>query len=86
MQWKSLLGIFKASQIERAHLQFRERILGVKKTTQTTHIYGERGRTDYQTKRFLFIIKNWSQIVTSAERKCAQYIYNTISPDIGEND
>ena len=68
------------------HLQFCKRLLGVKKSTQNNFIYGELGRTDYQTKRHFFIIKYWLKIVNSAGRKFITYIYNSMLADIEEND
>ena len=66
-------GFFKATQIERVHLQFCKRLLGIKKSTQNNFIYGESGRTDYQTKRYFIII-----YIT--------YIYNTMLADIEEKN
>ena len=34
-------GFCKANQIERVHMQFCKRLLGVKKSTQNNFIYGE---------------------------------------------
>ena len=42
-------GFFQANSIERVHLQFCKRLLGVKKTTQNDFVYGELGRTIYIT-------------------------------------
>ena len=80
-------GFFKATQIERVHLQCCNKLLGVKKkSTQNNFIYGELGRTNYQTKRHFIIIKYWLKIINSAERKYIAYIYNTMLADIEEND
>ena len=49
-------GFFKATQIERVHLQFCKRLLGVKKSTQNNFIYGELGRTDYQKSDTLLLL------------------------------
>ena len=46
-------GFGQASAIERIHLSFCKKLLRVKKSTQNDFIYGEFGRTTYQTKRFL---------------------------------
>ncbi|MCW4345840.1 MAG: reverse transcriptase family protein [Candidatus Thiodiazotropha endolucinida] len=50
-------GFSQANAIERVHLQFCKRLLGVKKTTQNDFVYGELGRTNCITNRYLLIIK-----------------------------
>ena len=52
-------GVFQANSIERVHLQFCKRLLGVKKTTQNDFVYGELVRTNYITRRYLIIVKYW---------------------------
>ena len=42
-------NFFKGSAVERVHLQFCKRLLGVKKTTQNDFVYGEFGRTSLLT-------------------------------------
>ena len=49
-------GFCKANQIERVHMQFCKRLLGVKKSTQNNFIYGELGRLNYQSQRYLMIL------------------------------
>ena len=56
-------GFIQANVKERVHLQFCERLLGVKKTTQTDFIYGELGRTNCITKRYILINKYWFKIL-----------------------
>ena len=48
-------GFVQGNIIERVHLQVCKRLLGVKKNTLTDFVYGECGRTNFQTKRLLFI-------------------------------
>ena len=50
-------GFSQANVIERVHLQYCKRLLGVKKTTQNDFIYGELGRTSCIIKRYVLIIK-----------------------------
>ena len=67
-------GFGQANVIERVHMQFCKRLLGVKKSTQNDFVYGELGRTTLRTKRYVSIIKYWFKILTSSENK---YIYIT---------
>ena len=75
-------GFYKASSIETVHLQFCKKILGVKQTTQNDFIYGELGRTDYQSRRYMSIIKFWLKIVSSQENKLIRHIYKMMLNDI----
>ena len=50
-------GFFQANHIERVHLPFCKRLLGVKKSTQNNFVYGEFGRINFQTRRFFIILK-----------------------------
>lgn len=56
MYGSEILGFKKGEAIE-THLQFCKRILAVKQSTQNDFIYGELGRTPFQTKQYLNIIK-----------------------------
>ena len=75
-------GFFKANHIERVHLQFHQRLLGVKKTTQNNFIYGELGRINFLTSWFFIILKYWLKIVNTEENKYIKCIYKTMLSDI----
>ena len=47
----------QANAIDRVHLSFCKKLLGVKKSMQNDFIYGEFGRISFQTKRYFIIIK-----------------------------
>lgn len=74
-------GFNKARAIETVHLNFCKRLLGVKQTTQNDFIYGELGRIDYQTRRYLCIIKWWLKIVTSEDNKYIKHVYKMMLAD-----
>ena len=67
-------------------MQFCKRLLGVKISTQNNFIYGELGRLNYQTQRYLIIIKYWLKIVNSEEHKLIRKVYNVLLHDIENND
>ena len=75
-------GFGMANSIERVHLQFCKKLLGVKKTTQNDFIYGELGRTSCQTKRFVRIINYWFKILEAHETKYVKIVYNTMLQDL----
>ena len=37
--------------------------------TQNDFIYGELGRTDYKSRRFIVLIKYWLKVISSDESK-----------------
>ena len=77
-------GFCQANAIERVHMQFCKKLLGVKKTTQNDFVYGELGRTNYTTKRYLIIIKYWLKILLTPENKYIKLVYNIMLKDIQE--
>ena len=74
-------GFYKSKAIETVHLQFCKRLLGVKQTTQNDFIYGELGRVDFQSRRYVSIIKYWLKVVNSDNRKLIKRIYNVMLED-----
>ena len=77
-------GFCKANAIERVHMQFCKKLLGVKKTTQNDFVYGELGRTNYSTKRYLTIIKYWLKVIMTPENKYVRLVYKVMLNDIEE--
>ncbi len=75
-------GFFQAIQIERVHLQFCKRLLGVKKSTQMISFNGELGRTPLLIRRGIIIIKYWFKILYSDENKYTNQIYKVMLNDI----
>ena len=75
-------GFYKSASIETVHLQFCKKILGVKQTTQNDFLYGELGRIDFQSKRYINIIKYWLKVVQSDNRKYAKLIYDMMLNDL----
>lgn len=75
-------GFIQAKAVERVHLQFCKKLLGVKKTTQNDFVYGELGRTSYLTKRYSIIIKYWFKVLTVQDIKFVKLVYNLMLRDI----
>ncbi len=74
-------GFSQATVIERAHLSFCKRILGVKQSTQNDFIYGELGRTTLIVKRYFHIIKYWLKICNLCNTKYARLVYDMLVSD-----
>ncbi|MCG8045176.1 MAG: reverse transcriptase family protein [Candidatus Thiodiazotropha taylori] len=75
-------GFQKSRDIETVHLQFFKRLLGVKQSTQNDFIYGELGRTDFQTKRYTIIIKYWLKVIECDPRKLVKKVYDIMLSDL----
>lgn len=75
-------GFHKAISIETVHLQFCKRTLGVKQSTQNDFIYGELGRVDFQTQRYLHIIKYWLKVARSDDNKYIKTVYRMMLNDM----
>ena len=69
--------------IERMHLQFMKKLLGVKRTTQNDYIYGELGRVNLQ--RYYSIIKYWTKLLTTDINKYSKKIYLLLKIDCENN-
>ena len=68
-------GFHSAPQIERVHLKFCKRILGVRKVTQNDFVYCELGRYPIQVIRHIKIIKYWLNIVHGNKSYYVSYLY-----------
>lgn len=75
-------GFFQANSVERVHMQFCKQILGVKKATQNDFVYGELGRTNYITRRYLIIVKFWLKLLVRPENKYIRIVYDMMVNDI----
>ena len=75
-------GYHKAKSIETVHMQFCKRMLGIKQSTQNDFVHGELGRVDYQSLRYINIVKFRLKIVHADQRKYIKCIYNTMLTDI----
>ena len=63
-------GFHPAPDIERVHLGYLKRVMGVKKSTQNDFVYGLLGRYPMQINRNCNIIKYWLKIVTGVKSSC----------------
>ena len=75
-------GFYKSPSIETVHLQFCKKLLGVKQSTQNNFVYGELGRIDYQSCRYLAIIKYWFKVISYDENKYIKQVYNMMLNDL----
>jgi len=62
---KQVWGFIQGSSIERVHLQFCKRLLGVKRTIQNEFVFGELGRYTFHLfcSRYITIVKYWVNIL-----------------------
>ena len=78
-------GFYKSTAIDTVHLRFCKRVLGVKQTTLNDFVYGDLGRVDFQTRRYLSIIKFWFKVVANEDNKLVKCIYNLMLNDIEQH-
>ena len=75
-------GFANALVIERLHLHFCKRILGVKESAQNYFVYGELGKTQLRTQRLFAILKYWLKVDTSSDIKYIKVVYNMMLNDL----
>ena len=75
-------GFHNATAIETVHLQYCKKVLGVKRSTQNDFVYGELGRINYQSRRYIAIIKYWLKVISSDDNKYIKHVYNMMLNDI----
>ena len=74
-------GFIEGSAIERVHMQFCKRFLGVKRTTQNDFIYGELGRMSFKNVRLYTILRYWIKIINCTENKYVSKVYSMLKSD-----
>ena len=75
-------GFSNAPILERVQLQVCKNILGVKRSTQNDFVYGELGRVDLKTLRFVAVIKFWFKILTCENTKYITSVCKMMLHDI----
>ena len=75
-------GFHGGKAVEKVHMQYCKRLLGVKKCTQNDFIYGELGRTSLQCQRLVNIVKYWIKIMNMSDQKYVKIVYNLLYNDL----
>ena len=78
-------GIHAASDIELIHTKFLRRVLGVKKSTNLTALYGELGRIPLAEVRKITMIKYWMKILRQNNSSLVKAIYMMLKEDTDLN-
>ena len=68
--------------IETTHMSFCKRMLGIKQSTQNDFVHGELGQMDYQSLRYINIIKFWIKVTHTEEQKYVKLTYNMMLRDL----
>ncbi|XP_052772033.1 uncharacterized protein LOC128211362 isoform X1 [Mya arenaria] len=69
-------GLKDSIVLERVHLNFCKRLLGVKIQTQNNFIYGELGRTTLYTRRVVNVIRYWLKVIKLDAHKYVKGMYS----------
>ena len=75
-------GFHSAKAIETTHMSFCKRMLGIKQSTQNDFVHGELGRMDYQSLRYINIIKFWIKVTHTEEQRYIKLTYNMMLRDL----
>ena len=78
-------GMNPATDIEMIHVKFLRYVLGVKKTTNLTALYGELGRVPMLIKRKINLIKYWKKIITLDDNNLVKAAYQMLRIDDSNN-
>ena len=79
-------GFDPAPDIERVHLGFLKRVLGVKKSSQNDFIYGLSGRYPMRIIRQCRILSYWLKIVSGKKSRYVNVLYHAALSRVKEND
>ena len=79
-------GFHPAPDIERVHLGFLKRVLGVKKSSQNDFIYGLLGRYPMRIIRQCRILSYWLKIVSGKKSRYVNVLYHAALSRVKEND
>lgn len=74
-------GFHVGKSIDRIHLQFCKRLLGVKRSTQNDFIYDELGRMPLQNIRYYNIIKFGIKLLQTDKNKYIRKVYDMLYQD-----
>ena len=69
-------GLHVAKEIENVHTKFLRKILGVRKSTNLTGLYGETGRVPLQIIRKIYMFRYWIKILQLNENSVVKHVYN----------
>lgn len=78
-------GIHGASDVELIHTKFLRRVLGVKKSTNLTALYGEMGRVPLTEFRKINMIKYWMKILRQKDSSLVKMTYLMLKDDTDLN-
>lgn len=78
-------GMHAASDIELVHTKFLRSILGVKKSTNLSALYGELGRTPFSISRKIKMIKYWIKILQQNNNSLLKQVYLMLKQDTDLN-
>ena len=78
-------GNHEGTDIELIHTKFLRRVLGVKKSTNLTALYGELGRVPLATFRKTIMIKYWIKTLGQPDSSLLKKAYSMLKSDADEN-
>ena len=78
-------GNHEGTDIELIHTKFLRRVLGVKKSTNLSALYGELGRVPLATFRKIIMVKYWIKILSQKDTSLLKTAYLMLKTDADAN-
>ena len=78
-------GMHEVSGIEMIHTKFPRRMLGVKKSTNLSALYGETGRVPLTVFRKIIMIKYWIKVISQDDSSLLKQVYIMLKNDTEAN-
>ena len=78
-------GKHEGTDIELIHTKFLRRVLGVKKSTNLSALYGELGRVPLATFRKIIMVKYWIKILSQKDTSLLKTAYLMLKTDADAN-
>ena len=80
------MGILQGKPDRKSSLAILQKnLLGVKQSTQNNFVYGDLGRRNYQSCRYVNIVKYWLKVITKPDNKLVNILYKQMKNDFETN-
>ena len=75
-------GLYRSPQLERVHISFCKELLGVRRQTQNSFIYGELVRPPLYVRHSVNVIRFWLKIVTMQSIRFVKIMYDKLCSEL----
>lgn len=71
-------GFNRGNAVEKVHMKFCKKVLGLKWNTENNFIYCELKRVNMQCERYVYIVKYWLRLLKSSKKRLIKNVYNNM--------